>query len=229
MWNMHAGGVGVLRGPLRKLFVKGVVHAAYYFLEDGGISDEIVDGNITPAGADYNAAYDRLEAGEKAFALAEVARALTSKSDPPLQTQWSEATIYAVFETIAAAVAGEIDLCDEDDLFARSPYSHEWRSLVADAERQVRELIDDEDEYIDVASVDQSEWNSVVLECLSEEILWDLDFLDNDIPDLPPRASSEAHSFFGIHGEYYTATVPVVSEKELKEAERFLRKLSKTI
>jgi hypothetical protein len=225
MWKMHVGGVGVLRGPLRKLFIAGVTEAAAgQFLEDPEFA---IDNDWIGWGTGLrNGAYERLEPTEKVYALAEVARALTNKSEPPIHNQWNEATVYAVFEEIACEVAVEI----EDSLLEGSSVACTyWRSLVADAEKQVRELIDDEDEYIDVASVDVSEWSSVVLECLSGIILWDLDFLDNDIPDLPPHASREAHSFFGIHGEYYTATVPVVTTEEFKKAERFLRKLRKTI
>ena len=226
---MQEGGVNYLRGAMRELFVSGVVEACGCFINDSeSREDAILDDWIGWQSERCNEPYERLEPTEKVYALAEVARALTTKSEPPTPTQWSEATIYAVFETIAEAVEGEICWCSDDDDFARSHCSHTWRLRVAAAERQTRELLDDEDEYIHVESDDIDEWRRVVLG-LSEEILWDLDFLDNELPDLPPQASQGAHQMFGINSDYYTDTVPVVTEERLSEAERFLKKLAKKI
>lgn len=212
MWHTDSE-IKILQGAFRKLFLWGVHELVEYCIEDGFATAEDVASN----GADHHDFFDRLEDEEKVYVIAEVTRCLTTDEEAPDLCQWRESAVYAVFEAIAAAVEIEIDQCQEDEEFAESEYSHFWRTLLSEAERECREEPEDGG-YASIDDSDAEEWTDLATEYFADLILWDRDFLCDTISDRPPHVSAEIKAMHGIVDDYYTTAIPAVTSKVFQES-----------
>lgn len=225
----------ILSGSLRKLFLKGVYETLELFFTEKMSFEELSDNEemITTNGSPYHNCYNNLTNAEKIYAISEVTRHLTSKSKAPKLFQWNESAIYAVFQSIQAEISFEIDA--ETHFHGNFPgeHSHDWRRLVSAAEREfvdygIEEDPDDEEsEYINPLSQDHDEWDDVV-DSLSETILWDQDFLCEDIfLDAPPECSKKIKMYAGVDDDYFLTPIPTFNKLEFQKAARFLEKIIK--
>lgn len=223
MWNMNSGD-SVLKGKFRELFLNGVAAALDEYISTDDCWP-VFDDDLSSDGFSYHAAFDRIGAAEKAYAIMEVTRCLTTKCDKPALFQWNESAVYAVFEVIFSEVLIEMDV---QALDGTDEHSYFWRSLVSAAERERREECEDWP-YISVGCQDRSEWESLILETLADEILWDRDFEDDVFADKTPKEAAAIGVLFGISGDYYSTPVPLVTPAVLKQSKKSLLKTLKTI
>ena len=229
MWHASEKSDFILTGNLKKLFLEGVYETLELFFSERMSFEELSrnDDFITTNGSSHHDCYNRLSDLEKVYAVAQVTKDLTGPAKAPKLLQWNESAVYAVFQSIQAAISFEID--SQDDL---DEYSHRWRKLVSAAEREqidygIEEVEGEESEYIDPLSDDHDEWDRVV-ESLADVILWDRDFLDEDIfLDSPPNRARKVKQSAGIDDDYFSTPIPAVNKLRFEKAARFLRKAIK--
>jgi hypothetical protein len=121
--------------------------------------------------------FDELSWQQRLALLARAANALL-KSDvpPPELSAVNEATVAAIFAQIRQNVDIELDMAGEDGLPPEYDVYY-WRRLLA----ACQELPRTSDEfYLVVQCEDLDDWELLV-ECVSDRILWDADW---DMPDL---------------------------------------------
>lgn len=210
--------------------MEGVYETLELFFTEKMSFEELSDNEemVTTNGSSYHNCYNNFTNAEKIYAISEVTRHLTTKSKAPKLLQWNESAVYAVFQSIQAAISFEID--SEEDM---GKYSHYWRKLVSAAEREfidygIKEDPDDEEsEYMNPLSKDHDEWDRVV-DSLSETILWDQDFLCEDIfLDTHPECSKKIKMYAGIDDDYFSTPIPTVNKLQFQKAARFLKKITK--
>jgi hypothetical protein len=104
--------------------------------------------------------------------LARVANALF-KSDvvAPQLSAVNEATVAAIFAQIGGNLVIELDYAKEDNLPSDYDIYH-WRKLIAGCQEPPR---GGDDFHLDVKCADLIDWE-VVIECLTDRILWDADW-----------------------------------------------------
>jgi hypothetical protein len=149
--------------------------------------------------------FQNLTQNAKLALLFQVAQALLCETEtcPTLNAE-NEATIATIFEVGFESLTVEIDL-EEDEYFEGDPFY--WRRLAGNAyaELQLEDDLDDDPEDITDDPADRKrreldEW-SLRFEILSDQILWDADFLDGDLfLDGPPSTlrplAEEAEGYF---------------------------------
>lgn len=151
--------------------------------------------------------FDQLAAQAKLALLAEVGWALLQDTDAcPKLTAINEAAVAILFANIEHSLHLEVDALKdgyEDSLF--------WRPLVLEVFREIGDTID----LPDLDCTDTEDWNLLV-DVLSQRILWDDDFNDADrFLDAPPDEADSLRDQFGIDDDYYRAIPPDPSETEL--------------
>jgi len=135
-------------------------------------------------------AFDRLSREEQKFAVLAVAQRLTDDGPPLPLDAWAESTVWAIFEYIHHQIAYEIGVSQDPD---EKPWLT-FRRLVRDA--LAEGWVADQSAIPSLVSTDLRDWDFAVL-YLADCILWDRDFLDEDIYDVcasPP--------------DYFTAECP---------------------
>lgn len=122
-------------------------------------------------------AFDRLSLDHQMFSVLAVAQRLTDDLQPLPLDAWAEATVWALFEFVHYEIAYEIEV-------SQTPGEKPWLML----RRLVRDALVEKWETTESASIpapestDLRDWDFAVL-YLSDCILWDRDFLDEDIYD----------------------------------------------
>lgn len=120
--------------------------------------------------------FDELDLGHQRFTILAVAQRLTDDSPPFEPAAWTEATVFALFEFIHDEVASEIEGSDDP----HNTVTYFFRRLVRAA------LIEDTKVRAnDIPAADSKDlraWDFSVL-YLSDRILSNRDFLDEDIED----------------------------------------------
>lgn len=161
--------------------------------------------------------FDKLQPNQKLAVLAEVGSALLHEDRPmPRLTAVREAAVGAVYEAIVIWVEMEIDQAGEG---LASPT---WRELILAAcrERGIEELLDPASEEI-------GKWELLV-SCLSDAVLWDEDWRDNEsLLDADPKASRAVKKLLGIDEDYYVAVPPDPTEEEMEGIWAMLRELTR--
>ena len=150
--------------------------------------------------------FDRLEPSVRLALMAEVGWALLrdTESPPPL-TAINESVIGVLFCDMELCIEIEIDSEDEVD----QPYF--WRNRVLAVYREIGEA----DDLPNSECTDNSEW-SILVEALSDRILWDNDFNDGDeYLDMPPEESRYMKYVMGIADDYFRAVPPDPIESDL--------------
>lgn len=176
MWHTQ-DGIRKLQGAEARL-VRAAAVALYEQLEDNGGPYQV--------GA---RAFDRLTVDRQRFAILAVAQRLTNDRPPLPLDAWAEATVYAIFECLHAQAASEIELSQDPH---EKPMFF-WRRLIREAYLEM--WPDTSWDLPPVESKDDRDWDFAILS-LTDCILWDRDFLDEDIYDgsecLPDYFSPQA-------------------------------------
>jgi hypothetical protein len=173
--------------------------------------------------------FDRLSCQQQLAMLADVGEALFREDVPaPELSAVNEGTIGAMFANICQCIEFEID-----DEWLRDGKS--MRQLVLEAITEVDKKpppafdkppdAELSDPLPDAACVDTDEWDLLV-EVLESFILWDADWLDEDLyVDADPETNRFRKHKMGIAEGYYTAVAPDPTENELADVRRRLRVL----
>ncbi len=166
--------------------------------------------------------FDRLQGGQQLALLAEVGHHLfCSTAPPPPLTAVNEAAVAVLYRVIEEWVTMEVD--DEDVIRAmpgQDPIS--WRRELLDA---YREACPDDDEIPPVTSHELADWE-LLIECLEARVLWDADYLDEDLyADQPPDAGQALKERMGVADEYFRAVAPEPTDSELEKVRQTIRTL----
>ena len=161
--------------------------------------------------------FDQLGAHAKLALLAEVGWALLRDTDAcPKLTAINEAAVAILFANIEHSLHFEVDA--QKDGFEDSQF---WRPLVLAAYYQMG----DTNDLPAPDCTDTEDWELLV-DVLSQRILWDDDFNDADrFLDAPPDEAESLRDRFGIDDDYYRAIPPDPSEIELPGIRAKLKEL----
>ncbi|HEY3965175.1 MAG TPA: hypothetical protein VGM05_11540 [Planctomycetaceae bacterium] len=166
--------------------------------------------------------FDRLQGRQKLALLADIGHHLLCSTDPPPPlTATNESAVAVLYRVIEDWVALEVD--SEDD-FREMPGEDpfDWRRQILDAYRE--SAPDDEDVPV-ATSRDHEEW-SLLIECLEARVLWDADYLDEDLyADQPPEAGQIMKDRLGVPDEYFRAVAPDPTDRDLNIARQKIRGL----
>lgn len=147
-------------------------------------------------------AFDSMTRGQKLWSLRLVARALLLKDEPaPPLVAYAEATVASVFT--GAGVLLDMERTDE----GVGPF----RGMLVDAIREV------DDQVPECHETD----GHFLVECLQDQILWDLDFLETETLDRSPEEAQQFREEMGIQDDYLIAVAedPLDSEIDAIYAE----------
>jgi len=161
--------------------------------------------------------FDVLQPNQKAAVLAQVGSALLREDQAmPRLTAVLEAAVGAVYESIRIMVEIEIDEPAEDQ------EQSSWRELVLATcqEHGIEDLLDAESEDI-------AEW-VILVECLSDTVLWDQDWKDSEsLLDADPKVSKGVKELLGIDENYYVIVPPDPTGREMEGINATLRVLTR--
>ena len=162
--------------------------------------------------------FDRLEPPAKLALLAEVGWALLRDTEAfPRLTAINEAAVAVLFSGIAESVQIEIDL--EDDMPAEPFF---WRTRVLAV---FHEDGGDTTDLPDAECTDWEEW-TLLIECLSDRILWDDDFNSADqFLDAPPETAQLMRNMMSIDDDYYRTIPPDPRDSDLARIRSTLAEL----
>ena len=133
--------------------------------------------------------FDRMTRTQQLASLEKVAEYLFHDTDQCLElTAWSEATLASILQLIRSHVHLEIDYGQSDTL----------RGFLA----QEMECETESDKWNDH---NEWEWS---LEGYESRFLWDVDFEDDTVADMPPESARIHREMFGIADEYFSAIPP---------------------
>jgi len=180
--------------------------------------------------------FDRIEPSSKLVLLASVGEALLSETPPPPLTAITEGTVAALYNAVKQLVAIEIDEQRMDEEGGRTSRQPLHRSLALEVARSHEVLVDDTaDPALDsseqlpaVCCTNLSEWEWVV-EAISDQFLWDLDYLYADeMLDADPDIAKQGRDRLGITRGYYLDDAPdpevIDVASTLKRLKELLRK-----
>ena len=154
--------------------------------------------------------FDGMSPNARLAVLAEVGTGLLCRSKTcPLLTAINESMIAAIFHHLSDWIQYELD-CEEDfeDMVNDNPYF--WRELALAAFAEFAN-----DELPDRSCRDDDEWE-LIIEGLSDRILWDNDF--NSVGaflDTEPDKAEEMRDKMGIDDSYYRAVPPDPKEADI--------------
>jgi len=203
MWHTNAGD-RTLDGAEARLFAE----ALWDFVE----KLELVEG-------DYDVrlrVFDRLTYGQKVSLLSIIGNGLL-KPDVPMRklTSAVESAIGAVFSHLRISVIIEID---EPEI------KRNWRKMILAARHEVdAENLPDED------CKDDKRW-SVEIDELSNLILWDYDFEDEDLYiDKPPEEAQALKEIMHMRDDYFLEVPEDLKPKEIETKLSELKRLCRSI
>lgn len=156
--------------------------------------------------------FDELTLSQRLKLLEQVAIHLLTPTQETLElTAVSEAAVAVIYEHMLVVIDLEID----DD----RPTTR-WRSLIlaAYAECFSEDAGDLEDEFHPPASTsnNRKEWE-VLIDCLTDNSLWDRDFEIDEFLDASPEVSEMLKDHMGIDDDYYSAAAPDIDNEEAIE------------
>jgi hypothetical protein len=166
--------------------------------------------------------FDRLQARQKLALLADVGHHLLCSTDPPPPlTGTNESAVAVLYKVIEDWVNMEVD--DEDairEMAGEDPF--DWRRSVLAA---YCESCPDDTEVPAESCRDIEEWIQLV-ECLEAKVLWDADYLDEDLyADQSPEAGQCLKDQMGVPDEYFRAVAPDPTDRDLDVVRRRIRGL----
>ncbi len=171
------------------------------------------------------AAFDRLTCEQRLVLLADVGDALLGEDVPaPKLRSLNEAVVGAIFETIFEQVQIEID--DEEE--AAAEFRCRWRQLVlAATEAAEKGIVRAGEEPLPAPDCPDFDCHwSPMIEALTDGLLWDQDYEDEDFfVDAPPEKASWMKKRFNIDPDYFMAVPPDPTEPEVEAAKGRLRRL----
>lgn len=192
MWHTSSGN-RVLTGSEAKVFAQALSELISELKAFGG---EYVVGMEV---------FDRLTYGQKISVLSIVGKGLL-KPDQPIRklTAVVEGGIAAVFEYLKTLV------CIEIDEGITGTY---WRELILAARNQLGAV-----ELTDINSDDYTDW-LIEIEELSDSILWDADYLDENLyVDDSPEHSQALKDFMRIRDDYFLEIPEDLKPQQLDNA-----------
>ena len=133
--------------------------------------------------------FDRMSRTQQIASLEVVARYLFFPTAECLPlTAWSEATLASILQVIRDFIQTEIEDGHDDDC----------RQVVLSVLGPVEELGD-------IHDAEAWQW---VLDAYEDRFLWDSDYEDEQLSDLPPEHARRVRAMMTIDDEYYTAIPP---------------------
>lgn len=157
--------------------------------------------------------FDRLEARQKLALIAEVCHHLLRSTDPPPKlTAINESAVAVLYEVIEEWVHLEVD---DEETFREIPDGHPfyWRQRVLAA---FHEGCSDDPESPAETSRNMEDWDLLV-ECLACRVLWDYDFLDEDLfADQAPKKGRLLKRRMNIDDDYFRAVAPDPLDRDLQ-------------
>jgi hypothetical protein len=198
MWHTEIGD-RILKGAEAKLFAEALL-------------DLVDDINLSPED-DYKLGvpvFDNLTYNQKISILAVIGNGLFKEDVPVIQlSALNEGAIASVFEHVKNRMMLEI----EEDI---KPY---WRALVREAS-----IESGLGNIPPLRSRESEEWDCCI-ESLSEQVLWDSDYLEDNILDDSPEKSSVLKKALAINEDYFIDIPPDPDEKETKKRLKELQQL----
>jgi len=178
-WHAQDGDL-VLLGDEARLFRDAIL-----FLCDE-ISEAIDDAGSTYGGARV---FDQMTRTQQLASLELASKYLFHETEDCLElSAWSEATLASILAQIRTLLQLEIDEGDKDEI----------RCVIS----RMTEYDVSQDDWND-----WSEWDNI-LDGYEDRFLWDSDFDDTEIVDLPPDRADLVRQMMGIADEYYASVPP---------------------
>jgi hypothetical protein len=211
MWQT-SNGIRTLKGAEAALIRESIAHILDMLeTEAQGLADHWEFG--IPV-------FDKLSWQQQLVLLAKVGEALLRDDVPPLElTAINEATVGAIYENFLQCVQFEVD--SDDPEIAEGCDVTYWRRLLHDAvgETDKPQLPPGPDEQLPNADCsDMEEWE-IMIETIQSFVLWDADWLDEDLHlDVDPETSRLRKERLNIDETYYTAIPPDPNESEVQAA-----------
>lgn len=208
MWHTSQGDRKI-EGAERRLLILGATQLADDFEQ------------FNQVGFEFGAAIlDFIQSKDLVPLIFQVLRQLLDNSPVPELLAWNEALIYEMYGGINVLLDYEID----DQGFHGPKKEHFFiRQAILDALK--KEDDDDPLPLPKLKSKARRQWHDEI-EYLSENILWDHDFLTyEEFADIHPDRAAAIKEFAGIDKEYYAATPNPIGEKERAELEVFRKGL----
>ena len=168
--------------------------------------------------------FDRLDARQKLALLADVCDHLfRSTAPPPKLTATNESAIAVLYEVVDLFVQFEVD---DEETIRKMPDGHpyDWRQRVLAA---YRECFPDDPEVPAETSRVMEDWE-LLIECLACRVLWDADFLDEDLyADQSPDKGQTLKARMHVDDDYFRAVAPDPLERDLPGIRERLQSLTK--
>jgi hypothetical protein len=204
MWRTSCGE-RVLSGAEAKVFAEALLN----------LLDEVTDYDFE----DYELGikcFDTLTFGQKIYVLATIGNGLFRKDVKPVElTAVLEAAIAAVFEHLKKKIIIEIDEAEPGT---------DWRELLVAARKEM-----EGEDIPDPTCEDLGEWETE-LQQLSDAILWDVDYEDEDLyMDKPPEEAQALKDFMRMRDDYSLAIADDLTDEEAQARIKELRKLCNSI
>lgn len=179
---------------------------------------------------------DNLDLEQKVVLLADVARALLRSSVPaPQLTAVNEAMVNAIYRRALGMIEEEIDFAKR--VPRRSRGRVRYRTKVVQAARAISPPDDSADVGADdpyrmpkPTCTNMETWEFVI-DVLSDRVLHDADWeagnpIEQVVLDLPPEIVARDFSWIGVERAYFSAIVPIPTEKQFESARRVLVRLA---
>jgi hypothetical protein len=213
MWRTADGCVR-LRGNLRRLLLDTVRRTLYCFIHNPEFPFDNPDALI---GFGFSApgTFENLDHRERVYAVASVARSLVCSRRTPRRKQWKDRAVHDIFANFLAEIESEIEFCEEFIEFRAHEHSHRFRKLCAKAHWETggnAEPLED----------DPARWKTRVDEIVGylvphRHFLHDRMFADSD-----PETARKLRRENGLPDDYFTGTIPAVTDEMLGRCRRFL-------
>ncbi len=169
-------------------------------------------------------AFDQLAPQQKLALLCEVGEALLRPDIlAPNLTALNEATVGVLYEGIRQCLEMEID-GDVPEEFG-GPDMRYWRRLVVAALAEAGPTVIERTALPSPDCPDLEKWG-LLLETLEGQVLWDADWMDEDLfLDADPDTTAAIKQELDIADDYYTAIAPDPQEPEMAAIRARLRQL----
>ncbi len=178
-WHAQDGDL-VLLGDEARLFRDAIL----YLCDE--ISEAIDDEDSFYGGARV---FDQMTRTQQIASLELVTKSLFHETEDCLELNaWNEATLAAILAQIHTLLQLELDEGDKDEI----------RCVLS----RLTECEVSRDDWND-----WSEWDNI-FDGYEDRFLWDSDFDDTDITDLPPDRANLVRQMMGIADEYYASVPP---------------------